>query len=280
MSRAAQQEAADKLTIAAHLTRDPGLMEMLRPIMDAQFGLACLSLRPEGLKDIAETAGRDVATVEGIVTRDTIIETLRGVFRDSGASAALDSAHGLWRLGFEAARREGGSIGPFLGASVSIPDPPRDDNLDQWQAYQQEIHAIVAAWRAYDDQDFGAVSLLCHCGARANIHQLAQLIAPAGPVRDVDRRVVHVRHSWQSGLTPDEAMARVAGARRGLFEMHERLDEIGRGQEARERPEGHGVLSRARRAQRPGVVFARAAAAGEIDPLTDQYARLFVGISD
>ena len=37
------------------------------------------------------------------------------------------------------------------------------------------------------------------------------------------------------------------------------------------------VLARARRAQYPGVVFARAAAIGERDPLTDIDSRLFVG---
>ena len=132
----------------------------------------------------------------------------------------------------------------------------------------------------YDDDDFGVVSLLRQSGARGSTNQLAQLIAPRGAVSDVRRRIAHIRNGWQSGLTPDEVMASVVGARRGLFQMHVELDELLSGQEARERPDGHGVLSRARRAQRPGVVFARAAAAGEVDPLTDEYARLFVGISD
>ena len=67
---------------------------------------------------------------------------------------------------------------------------------------------------------------------------------------------------------------------RGQEARGEEVDREGGGQEARERPDGHGVLARARRAPRPGVVFARAAAGGEVDPLTDEYARLFVGISD
>ena len=41
---------------------------------------------------------------------------------------------------------------------------------------------------------------------------------------------------------------------------------------------GFHVLARAMRAEHPGVVFARAAAAGEVDPLTDPDSRLFVGL--
>ncbi|GAG49123.1 unnamed protein product, partial [marine sediment metagenome] len=40
---------------------------------------------------------------------------------------------------------------------------------------------------------------------------------------------------------------------------------------------GFGVLARAMRAEHPGVVFARAAAIGQTDPLTDLDSRLFVG---
>ena len=38
------------------------------------------------------------------------------------------------------------------------------------------------------------------------------------------------------------------------------------------------TLARATRSERPGVVFARAAAAGEVDPLVDLDSRLFVGL--
>lgn len=43
-------------------------------------------------------------------------------------------------------------------------------------------------------------------------------------------------------------------------------------------PRGFNVLARAMRARYPGSVFARAAANGESDPLTDLDARLFVGL--
>ena len=46
----------------------------------------------------------------------------------------------------------------------------------------------------------------------------------------------------------------------------------------RHKPKGFGVLARAMRAKHPGVVFARAAATGEADPLADVDSRLFVGL--
>ena len=280
VTRAAQQEAGDKLSIAGHLERDTGLIDMLCPAKDALFGLACLSMTIEGRQTIAEIAGRDLGLDAGTVTRGEIVEGLRRVLMEDGTSAAMETAQRLWRLGFEAARAEGGSIGPFVGATIDIPTPPHDDDEDQWQAYQQEIDAIVGSWTDFDDEDFGAVSLLRHSGARASTRQVAQLIAPQGPVRVVGGHVFNVRSCWRSGITAEEAMARVVGARRGLFRILEELEGLGRTQEASERPGGHGVLARARRARRPGVVFARAATVGEVDPLTDEYARLFVGISD
>jgi hypothetical protein len=278
VSDAAQRETGEKLTIEGHLRRDPGLIRMLFPSMDALFGLACLSLSKDGRESIAGAAGREVELRNGIVTRDTVVEALQEILGDNGPRAALDAVVQLLAVGFQASRAEGGSVGPFLGCTVEIPEPPGDDDLDQWLAYQEEVHAIVAGFRAYDDEDLGAVSLLCHCGARGNVHQVAQLLSPQGPVHDVYGGIFQVRHNWREGLTRDEALARVVGARKGLHRILAEYSGLGAGQEARERPEGHGVLCRARRAQNPGVVIARAAAGGEVDPLEDMYARLFVGI--
>ena len=278
LTDAAQRETGERLTIEGHLRRDPGLIEMLFPSMDALFGLACLSLSKGGRKSIAGAAGREVELRNGIVTRDTVVEALREILEGDGPRAALDAVEQLLGVGFQASRAEGGSVGPFLGRTVDIPEPPVDDDLDQWLAYQEEVHAIVAGFRAYDDRDLGAVSLLCHCGARGSVHQVAQLISPQGPVHDVDGGIFQVRHNWREGLTRDEALARVVGARKGLHRILAEYSGLGAGQEARERPDGHGVLCRARRAQNPGVVIARAIAAGEVDPLEDVYARLFVGI--
>ena len=126
----------------------------------------------------------------------------------------------------------------------------------------------------------GAVATPLVLGARGSAMQIAHLIAPPGMVRDVYGRLVPIRHSWREGLTPVEAFARVVGARQGLHSVISQFSVLGEEHDARSRPAGHGVLSRARRASRPGVVFARAALQGEVDPLTDEYARLFVGLPE
>ena len=46
---------------------------------------------------------------------------------------------------------------------------------------------------------------------------------------------------------------------------------------AEKQPKGYGILARAVRSDNPGVVIASAAASGEVDPLIDIDARLFVG---
>ena len=182
------------------------------------------------------------------------------------------------RLGFAAARREGASVGPFIGTSLPLPEAPAGDDPDQWQAYQEEVYGLVAGFGEYDDQYLGAVCLLSHCGARGSTAQIAALFSPGGLVRDVDGRLVPVRGCWRGGLSPAEVLARVVGARRALHAIQSQFSALGEEHESRSRPDGHGVLCRARRSARPGVVFARAAARAEVDPLADEYARLIVGL--
>jgi hypothetical protein len=76
-------------------------------------------------------------------------------------------------------------------------------------------------------------------------------------------------------MTPEEVFARVVGARKGLAQVLSEMEEMARDVAST----GYGVLARARRSGRPGVVFARAAASGEADPLADADSSLFVGLS-
>ena len=279
LTRAAQQEAQEKLSIRGHLERDPDLIDQLFPTMDALFGLACLSRSVEGCEKIAAIIGCEPDLDEGILTRIGVVTVLRRL-QQQGIDAALRATEELMRVGFAASRREGGSVGPFVGSSVEIPEPPAGDDVDQWQAYHEEVMRTIALFRDYDDDDMGVVCLLSHSGARSSAFQIAHLIAPPGVVHDVDGGLTPIRHGWRQGLTPAEAFARVVGARKGLYAVQTQFGALGKEHDARSRPAGHGVLSRTRRANRPGVVLARAALQGEVDPLTDEYARLFVGLPE
>ena len=60
VTEAGQREAAERLTVAAQLTRDPELLVELRPRMDALLGLTLLSLTPAGRAEIDALAGTPV----------------------------------------------------------------------------------------------------------------------------------------------------------------------------------------------------------------------------
>ena len=279
VTEAGQREAAERLSLVGHLKRDPGLIQFLHPTMDAVLGLAHLSRSETGWKEIETLAGVEVKKGRcDIVTRQTLTDALARVLAQGGPEAALGASERLMRRGFEVARGMGASMGPFLGTTLNIPAGPAGDDPDQWRAYAEEVEGWLSAYDDFEDADFGSVNLLWKSGARANVHQLRQYVGGTGVVEDVAGRLVPIPHGWREGMTPEEFAARVAGARRGLAQTCTEIDELE--QELRERsaPPGFGVLARARRSQRPGVVFARAAERGETDPLTDVYGRLFVGL--
>jgi hypothetical protein len=77
---------------------------------------------------------------------------------------------------------------------------------------------------------------------------------------------------------PGEMFACAAGMRKWLLQLVGEMETMAQSARARNAPGAFTVLARARRAQHPGIVFARAAAASEVDPLVDTESRLLVGL--
>jgi hypothetical protein len=104
---------------------------------------------------------------------------------------------------------------------------------------------------------------------------LPVLVGPRGPISGQDGETVIVRRSLVDGRTPEELFATVAGALQGLsrlaFESERILQEPLAG-------DALSVLARARRSIRPGIVFAVAAARGEVIDLRDEESRLLAGL--
>ena len=73
VTAAAQREAGERLSVAGHLVRDPGVLESLLPTQAALWGLADLSRSTQGRDEIARLAGADVAAPEGLVTREALL---------------------------------------------------------------------------------------------------------------------------------------------------------------------------------------------------------------
>ena len=108
---------------------------------------------------------------------------------------------------------------------------------------------------------------------------LPSLIGPRGVLQDSHENLVIARHTLVEGLTSVEMYASVVGARKGLAQLLTKMEQMDRNARDRTETSPFTVLARARRAKRPGIVFARAAASGEVDPLLDVDSRLMVGLS-
>jgi hypothetical protein len=167
-------------------------------------------------------------------------------------------------------------MSPFLGESLERLPLPEGADEAAWSAYREALAEQIVAGSDYADLDLGVQRLAVNVRARGRLH-LPALIVPAGPVVDAEGETVVIRHSRVEGLTADELYAKAAGARQGLAELAWRWEGLGREARRQDQPERFTLLARACRASHPGIVFARAAANGELDPLEDNKSRLLVG---
>jgi hypothetical protein len=278
LTDAAQAEAGEKLSLLGHLRRDAGLLHWMLPTQEAVWGLAELSRTPAGLREVGELAGAEVAAPDGIATRGSLEAALREVFERDGAAAALDRVEALMRRGLEVTKASGASMSPFAGASLERPPAPGEDDRAAWEAHAEQIRQQLAARTDFDDADLGPQLLAVRSSARGRMNQVEVLLGVWRLVCDADGRRVGLAHGLVEGRTSADLTNCVPGARRGLAGVADECLRRIYGLRDVERPAGFTVLARAMRADRPGVVFAAAAAAGETDPLTDPVCRLLVGL--
>jgi hypothetical protein len=275
----AQAEAGQRLSVVAHLQRDPGLMASLSPSHDAMWGLATLSLTPDGYQEILQITGTAVAAPHGFVTRQTLAEALRTILQRPGPTQALTVLDQLLQRGFAVARASGASISAFLGTRIDRSGAPPGTDVAAWEAYREELIEQIGAYTDYADPDLGVQLLAMKSGARGNLsHHLPLLLGGRIVVADAAGTRVVIPHGVADGLTVQQACTGIFSAHEGLGRTLDELQEIGQAMRIAHAPQGCTVLARAMRAQRPGVVFARAAAIEEVDPLVDLDSRLFVGL--
>jgi hypothetical protein len=279
VSEAGQHEAGEKLTIAAHLRRNPELIMEPRPRMDALLGLARLSLEDAGRGEIDQLAGTPVAAPNGFITARTVVDAMRVVMERDGAEAALDAGERLLRRGFEVARQSGMSMGPFVGYSLQRPATPEGDDREAWERAGEALAERITAVSDYHDPDLGALVLACKSQARSNRNQLMRLLGAPGFVQGTSGQSALVRHGYRDGLLPHELFQLVAIARPAIQALVGQYEQLAQELRQRTAPRGYGVLARAMRSRQPGVVFALAADARETDSLTDAISRLFVGLA-
>jgi hypothetical protein len=277
ITEAAQREAGERLSVAGHLARDPALLETLAPRHEAMWGLAYLSQTEAGRAEISQLSGLEVAAPNGFFTRSALIEALQRLLAGKGVAPTLERLERLYQRGLEMAKHSGASLNPFIGANLERAPAPESDDPTLWQLYVEQLVEQLAARTNFED-DIGPQLLAVKSEARGQLNSLAMLIGPQGVVADVEGRPVAIRRGYREGLTPGELYALVAGSRDWLADIWRQYEQLSRKGPDSGEPKSFNVLARARRAQHPGLVFARAAAIGESDPLVDIDSRLFVGL--
>ena len=275
---ASQKEAGEKLSVVGHLRRDPSLIEGVCPPLETMWGLAHLSLHEQGRKRIEDAIGLPLPGRRGLLSRPELVRLMRRVLDTEGVARTLAVLEELLTLGIGEAKRSGASLNPFAGESLPPVHPPETRNYETAMAHAEAVEQEIFARTDYESDDFGVQLLAVKSGARGNPSQLAAGMRGRW-ITDIDRNLLFVSQGILQGMTPDEVFACVVGARNGLVEAGRSAVRLGiELRRSVSRRNGNGVLDRAVRSSRPGIVFAQAAAADEVDPLTDLDARLFVGL--
>ncbi|MDF1514331.1 MAG: hypothetical protein P1S60_11035, partial [Anaerolineae bacterium] len=268
VTETAQREAGERLSVAAHLMRDPRLLSSLVPTLDVLFGLTHLGLTTEGLKKINAVTGLLVDRSADLVTQASLAHALQMVLKRDGVNRVLDILTKLMNLGSSAARLSGASISPFLGTVKGLPIQPESSDPDLWMQYNAMVIEAMHGHRDYRTSVIGPQLLMSRASGRGDT-QLSRLISGIGVVEDVSGEKSVISHGFAEGLTFDEMYAVAAGARRGITSLHAEWARMGASFRDRHVTNSFHVISRALRAPYPGLVFARAAVNHESDPLTD-----------
>ena len=272
LTEEAQREAGEKLSLAGHLRRDPGSLGNFLPLHSARVGLALLARTAEGREEIRALAGTSSLPLSPL-NRAGLLALAQEVLNAQGAEAAIAALDRLARRGFERAKRSGLSLSPFLGAGFARPNPPQSANAELWEVYREELIGRLQGRQEEDDLEPFLTAV--RSGARSNYAILQNFIGTYGVVEDDQGRRVAIRHALRDGLTPQEFHTLCVGGRCGIARAAAELEHVSRTLRQSNLPTGYEVLARAMRARHPGLVFARAAAAEQTDPLTDQDSRLF-----
>ena len=280
ITKMAQAEAKQKLTVLAHLKRDPTVMVgHLTPGGGILMGLAYALDFPEGYEEFAALWPDGVDAPSAPLTRDLLVARLLAALDKIGPEALLELLEGLYRMGIAWATQSGASFSPFVGEGLNLPPPPTSDYAASWHQYAGIVEAGIAA-QAESDPTLRAPLRAIRCGARGSISHLRAVIGPwagespygPGPVK----------HGFRDGLEPDEYWILTERMRERLLDIDRQVQDTGRyireAAGVRSASGEPSVLTRAMASGDAAAVFAEAAERGEVDRLTDPDVRLWVGL--
>ena len=278
LTEEAQAEAETVLSVAGHIQRDADIWRYVADNYHGMiWGLARLCRTEEGRAEVERLTGVAVDSSR-LFSKHDLNRLLAQVLQREGLPRALEVLDQLTRRGFAVCKQSGASFNPFLGSSKEWPEQPEEADWDEWQMYSDELVAAFYQQADFDDNDLGPLALLSLSGARGNQHQLIQYVG-GGLLYREDGGLFAQRGCWRDGLSVEEAKMRAPRALWwGLAASNQGWSEAREAAQQPVRADYH-VLGRAARAAQPGVVFARAAERGEVDPLTSLFSRLFAGLA-
>lgn len=279
VTEAAQREAGERLSVAGHLQRDPALLRSLLPTNEAMWGLAYLSLSPQGRKELVELLEIHHELPDRLLTGTMMLDIMSGMLRDQGVQRTLTILEQLMRRGFAVAKATGASMNPFIGESVQRPPEPHTEDFRQWIEYTEMLEERIASRTDFTGADIGPQLLAIKSEAIGSMHLLMALAGSRGIVPNLFERPELIRHGFSQGLTAREMFALVPSTREALARLALEWEQTGYPTGERTDFKGFSVLLRAMHSGSPGIVFAHAAATSEVDALTDIDSRLFVGVS-
>jgi len=272
----AQQEAGEKLSIAGHVRRNPDIFKYVTENFHGMlWGLARLNATKEGRDEIAEITDMEIR--EGLFDKQYLRNLLQRIFLRDGVEKALETFDRLTRRGYEVSRRSGASFNPFLGSGLEWPEMPEGTDMEEWRLYCEETVAAIFDQADYADDDLGPLALLNRSGARGSHHQLFLYLGAFFRLYHWRGKEIIIRHGYREGTTAEEALVKAPTALWGLAQANQEWMQM-REEKEDDRGGDFHLLGRALRARQPGVVFARAAMRGEVDPLESVWSRLFVGL--
>ena len=276
LSPSGQQAVEESISVIGHLSRDPDFLNTLIPAQDSLWGLSLLSMEEAGRRKLAEVLGGLPDMPDGYITEATLASYARGLLESRGAKATLEILERLLDLGLETASRNGASFDPFMRVGGGEQGAGR---------IRAQVEESFAASGDFCGSAFGPQLLAVKSGARGKTENLTSLMyskplsggaGVTGGEDDADVR--YTACGLLDGFSAEEHFALALEVRRHLASMVFSIYDVGRSYEESQQSAGFNILARAVRSARPGVVVASAAASGEVDPLADLDARLFMGL--
>ncbi len=277
LTEEAQAEAETALSVAGHIQRDADIWRYVADNYHGViWGLAQLCRTEEGRAEV-ERLTKGAVDGSRLFAKHDLNRLLAQVLQREGLQRVLEVLDQLTRRGFAVCKQSGASFNPFLGSSKEWPEQPKEVDRDEWQLYSDELVAAFYQQAEFDDNDLGPLALLSLSGARGNQQQLIQYVG-GGLIYREDGGLFAQRGCWRDGLSAEETKVRAPRALWGLAATNQGWTEAREAAQQPRRADYH-VLGRAARAAQPGVVFARAAERGEVEPLTSLSSRLFAGLT-